>query len=116
MLVKVKCAVAQIAIEGLDEENGLGVAGRNVLNGVCVEQLQPDGIQRIDGVVAQKLLDGTKFAGLSKPANGMALVADYNSIRFGQLFGDLGLTRGLYDAWLFRGDRSYCLILYRSAL
>jgi hypothetical protein len=52
MLMKVKSAVAKIAIEGLDEENGLGIAGRNVLYGVCVEQLQPDGVKRIDGVVA----------------------------------------------------------------
>jgi hypothetical protein len=92
MLVKVKSPVAKIAIEGLDEENGFGITGRNVLYGVCVEQLQPDGVQRIDGVVAQKLLDGTKFAGFSKSANGMALVADNNSIRFGQLFGDLGFA------------------------
>ena len=52
MLVKVESPVAKIAIEGLDEENGFGITGRNVLYGVCVEKLQPDGVQRIDGVVA----------------------------------------------------------------
>jgi hypothetical protein len=34
MLVKVKSAVAKIAIEGLDEEDSLGIAGGNVLD--CV--------------------------------------------------------------------------------
>jgi hypothetical protein len=54
---------------------------------------------------------------LSESANGVTLVTDYDSIRLGQLFfGDLGFGLGPYDAWLFRGDRSYCLILYRSAL
>jgi hypothetical protein len=52
MLVKVKSAVAKISIEGLNEENCLGVAGGNVLDGVCVEQLQPDRVERIDRVVA----------------------------------------------------------------
>jgi hypothetical protein len=52
MLVKVKSPVAKIAIEGLDEENSLGIAGRNVLYGVRVKQLQPDGVQGIDRLVA----------------------------------------------------------------
>jgi hypothetical protein len=52
MLVKVKSPMTKVAIEGLDEENGFRIAGRNVLYGVCVEQLQPDGVQRIDRVVA----------------------------------------------------------------
>jgi hypothetical protein len=51
MLVKVKSAVAKIAIEGLDEENGLGIAGWNVLYCIRVKQLQPDGVQGIDRVV-----------------------------------------------------------------
>jgi hypothetical protein len=33
MLVKVKSAVAKIAIEGLNEEDSLGIAGGNVLDG-----------------------------------------------------------------------------------
>ena len=51
MLVKVKSPVAKITIEGLDEEDGLGIAGRNILYGVRVKQLQPDGIQGVDRVV-----------------------------------------------------------------
>jgi hypothetical protein len=117
MLVKVKSPVAKIAIEGLDEEDCLGVPGGYILDGVRVQKFQPDGVQRIDGIVAQKLLDRTKLMWLSESANGMILVTDYDSIRLGQLFfGDLGFGLGSYDAWLFLGDRSYCLILYRSAL
>jgi hypothetical protein len=52
MLVKVKSPVAKIAIEGLDEEDGLGIAGRNILYGVRVKQLQPYGVQGIDRIVA----------------------------------------------------------------
>jgi len=52
MLVKVKSAMAKIAIEGFDKEDCLGIAGGNVLHGAGVKQLQPDGVQRIDGVVA----------------------------------------------------------------
>jgi hypothetical protein len=52
MLVKVKSPVAKIAIEGFDEEDGLGIAGWNVLYSVRVKQLQPDGVQGIDRVVA----------------------------------------------------------------
>jgi hypothetical protein len=117
MLVKVKSPVAKIAIEGFDEEDCLGVPGGYIFHSAGVQEFQPDRVQRIDGIVAQKLFDRTKLMGLSKPANGMILVTDYDSIRLGQLFfGDLGFGLGPYDAWLFRGDRSYCLILYRSAL
>lgn len=113
MLVKMKCSMAKIAVKGLDEEDCLGIFGRDILNRLRVQQLQTDGIQRIDGVIAQKLIDGTKILGLGKPANCTILVTDDNSIRFRQLFL-VGLRP--YDAWLFLGDRSYCLILYRSAL
>jgi hypothetical protein len=117
MLMKVKSPVAKIAIEGLDEKDCLGVPGGDILHDVRIQELQPDRIQGIDGIVAQKLFDRTKLMWLSESANGMILVTDYDSIRLGQLFfGDLGFGLGPYDAWLFRGDRSYCLILYRSAL
>jgi hypothetical protein len=43
----------------------------------------------------------------------MILVPDHNSITLGRRFF-IGLLRP-YDAW-FRGDRSYCLILYSNAL
>jgi hypothetical protein len=43
----------------------------------------------------------------------MAFVPDDNTITIRRLFV-AALLRS-YDAW-FRGDRSYCLILYRSAL
>jgi len=62
MLMKVKSSVTEITIEGLDEEDGLGIAGRNILYGVRVKQFQSDGVQGIDRIVAEELLDGTKFA------------------------------------------------------
>lgn len=117
MFVKVESPVTQIAIEGLDEKDGLRILGGDILHDVRVQELQPDRVQRIDGIIAQKLFDRTKLLGLRETANGMVLVADDDSIRVGWLFfGDLGSGLGPYDAWLFRGDRSYCLILYRSAL
>jgi hypothetical protein len=117
MLVKVKSPVAQIPIEGLDEEDRLRILGGDILHDVRVQKLQPDRVQGIDGIVAEKLFNRTKLLGFRETANCMVFIADDDTIRVGRFFfGDLGSGLGLYDAWLFRGDRSYCLILYRSAL
>jgi hypothetical protein len=83
MLVKVESPVAQIAIEGLDEKDGLRIFGGDILNDVRVQKLQPDRVQGIDGIVAQKLFDRTKLVGFREPANGVVLVADDDSIGVG---------------------------------
>jgi hypothetical protein len=87
--------VPQIAIEGLDEEDRLRVLGRNVLYGIRVQQLQPDGVQRVDGIVAQELFDRAQLTVLDDAANSMAFIPNDDTIRFWQL---LAAALWLYDA------------------
>jgi hypothetical protein len=51
MLVEVESSVSKIAVEGFNEEDRLRVLGGHVLNGFRVQQLQPDGVQWVDGVI-----------------------------------------------------------------
>ena len=75
--------MAKIAVEGFNEEDCLRIFGRHVFDSFRVQQLQSDGVQWVDGLVAEKLLDRTQFVLLDNPANSMALIPDYDTIRLG---------------------------------
>lgn len=76
VFVEVEGAVAQVAVEGLDEEDGLGVFGGDVFDLVGVEQLERDRVQGILGVVAQELFDGAEFADVDGAFDRVVLVPD----------------------------------------
>jgi hypothetical protein len=57
MFMKMKRSMAKVSIEGLNEENRLGVPRRHIFDSPCIQQLQSNRIKRIHGVIAQQLLD-----------------------------------------------------------
>jgi hypothetical protein len=76
MLVKVQCTMLQIAIEGLDEEDCLRVLRRHVRDLFGVDELQPDGIQRLLRVTSQQLINRSQIFCLSEAPYSMILIAD----------------------------------------
>jgi hypothetical protein len=112
MFMKMQRSMAQVPIKGLNEEDRLRVLRRHIFYSVGIQQLQPNRIKRIDGIIPQQLFDRTQFTWLRQPPDGVVLISNNYPVTIGQVF--IGFLRS-YDAW-FRGDRSYCLILYRSAL
>lgn len=76
VFVEVEGAVAQVAVEGLDEEDGLGVFGGDVFDLLGVEQLERDRVQGILGVVAQELLDGAEIVDVDDAFYRVILVPD----------------------------------------
>src|SRR5258705_12612782 len=112
MFMKMKSPMAKVPIEGLDEEDSLRIFGGNIFNGLGIQQFQPNRIKRIHRIVAQQLIDRPQLARLHQPTDCMVLISDNDAVTIRQSFVPV---LGHYDAW-FRGDRSYCLILYRSAL
>jgi len=113
MFMKMKSSMAKISVKSFDEEDSLGILGGNIFHGPGIQQLQSNGIKWIDGIVLQQLLNRPQLLRFSQPPHSMAFIPDDNTITIRRLFV-AALLRS-YDAW-FRGDRSYCLILYRSAL
>lgn len=111
VLVEVKRLVVKIAIEGLDEEHRLGVLRRNLLHRVRIQQRQTDGVQGILRIISKKLLDRAKLIDLCQSANRPIFKPDDD------LIGPVRNRSVLrsYEA-RFGGLRSYCLILYSSAL
>jgi len=63
VLVEVKGAVAQVAIEGHDEEDCLGIGGGNGLDLAGFGERETNGVEGMLRVVAKELLDGANLAG-----------------------------------------------------
>jgi hypothetical protein len=80
MFMKMKRPMPQVPIKRLYEKDGFGVLRRHILHGSRVQQPQPNRIQRILQVVAQKLLYRPKLTRLCKPADCMILVPNYNAM------------------------------------
>jgi hypothetical protein len=112
MFMKMQGSMAKISIEGLDEEHRLGILRRNLLHPLRIQQLKPNRIQRILGIVPQQLIDRPQLADLGGPTNRPVIIANNDPVLIGRLcrlcLGRYARSRG--------GDRSYCLILYSSAL
>ncbi len=94
VLMEVERAMAEVAIEGHDEEDGLGVGGGDLLDLTGIREGEADGIEGMLRVVAEELLDGAEFAGLSEAADGVVLKADDDLIGGGR--GCRAAARGAY--------------------
>lgn len=95
MLMKVKGAMAQIAVKGHDKEDCLGVGGSDGLSLAGIGQSETDGVEGMLRVVAQKLVDGAYLASQGEASNGVVFEADYNLVgaRGGDLRGPRGYIR-----------------------
>jgi len=76
VLVEVESAVAEVAVEGHDEEDGLGVGGGDLLDLSGFDGGEANRVEGVLGVVAEELIDGADFAGGGEAADGMILEAD----------------------------------------
>ena len=80
MFMEMKSSMTKIPIEGLDEEDSFRVLGGHIFHGLGIQQLQSDGIKRIDRVVSQQLFDRPQFARLDRSTDGMILIPDNDAI------------------------------------
>jgi len=72
--------MVQVAVEGLYEEDRLGVPGGNILCAVSVDVGEADGVKGGGGLISQELFDGAEFARFCKTSNGMILETDHDAI------------------------------------
>ena len=63
VLMKVKCAVSQVSVEGHDEEDGFGIRCGDLLDVSGIGQGKADEVQRMLRIVAEQLLDCADFTG-----------------------------------------------------
>jgi hypothetical protein len=80
MFMKMQGSVAQIPVEGLDEEDSLRIFGGYIFDRFRIEQFQPNEIKRIYRIIAQQLINRPQLARLRQPADSMVLIPDDNAI------------------------------------
>ena len=114
ILMEVKRLMTDIPVERLDEKHRLSVAGRDLFDLARIDQAKPERVQRRMRIVAQQLLDRSKFIDQCRTADRAVLKPNNDTVntlgRRSRYRSDLsGYARSC-------GDRSYCLILYSNAL
>ena len=80
VLMKVQGFMVGIAIEGADEEDGLGVRDGNIFHLTGVDHGEADAVERVLRIVGEKLLDRAEFIRAGIAANSVIDEADDNFI------------------------------------
>jgi hypothetical protein len=110
VVVKVQRVVGVVAVEGPDQEDGLGAFQVAVLRLAGIVQIQAEGSQ-LAARAAKKLFDGLGPGGFRNSLDGSIAILNDNPLAGGGSASRCGLCQaGLCGAML------YCFILYSKAL